>query len=367
MALIVVGWLVGWLLVLRPQRLDEAAGAPADLAAGGTSTSKVSVVIPARNEADRIGNLLESLAGQRVQAGEIVVVDDHSTDETGMVANRFPGVEVIAAAPLPPGWTGKAWACHAAAEATSGDRLVFLDADVELHPDALASLIATHDRLGGLVSVQPIHRPVRAVELLSLPFNVVAVMGLGIWAPWHSLIRWGAAGPCMVVSRADYEAAGGHAHSRGAVDEDLALARGIRAMGGSVRCFAGDDRFSFRMYRNAGELAQGWSKNIASGARRTPIINQVAVAIWVAGMLAASGAGASAFTNASYGSAALIYGCGAIQFLVFARMVGRFRWAPLVWPLLMALFVTVFSASLVLTFLLRRVRWSGRTITLPAT
>src|SRR5260221_10173870 len=88
----------------------------------------VSVIIPARNEQDSLGLCLESLvAAQPGIAYEIIVVDDHSTDRTRAIAESFPGVKVVVAAPLPPGWTGKANAVTRGAREARGEWLLFTD------------------------------------------------------------------------------------------------------------------------------------------------------------------------------------------------------------------------------------------------
>ena len=79
----------------------------------------------------------------------------------------------------PPGWTGKAWACHVGARATDGDLLLFLDADTTMSAEALTGLHMLHERHGGLVSVQPFHTVSRPHEQLSAYFNLVSVLGSG--------------------------------------------------------------------------------------------------------------------------------------------------------------------------------------------
>jgi 4,4'-diaponeurosporenoate glycosyltransferase len=110
----------------------------------------VSVVVPARDEATRLPGLLGALAAAEPPPHEVVVVDDGSTDGTAAVA-RAGGATVIDAADHPPGWSGKAFACHRGAQVTSGDVLLFLDADVEPAPTAVAALAAAAVDSGGLV------------------------------------------------------------------------------------------------------------------------------------------------------------------------------------------------------------------------
>jgi 4,4'-diaponeurosporenoate glycosyltransferase len=266
---------------------------------------------------------------------------------------------------LPAGWTGKSNACATGARLSYGDLLVFLDADVVLRDDALDSVVATWADTGGLLSVQPHHRTARPFESLSVLFNIVAVMGLGMGSLLPPREQWGAAGPCMVASRADYDRVGGHASVIGEVAEDLALADGFRRAGLSVHCYGGHDQLWFRMYRNGHDLFQGWAKNVATGARHTPLLRGAAVAVWVTALASMALALASRPTGPlGWTTFALIYLLGAVQVHMLGARVGRFRLAGLVWPALVVGFLVIFGVSLIRTAVLRRVTWSGRSISL---
>src|SRR5688500_1526710 len=134
LVLVVLGVVSGWWATARLRTLP---------APGGRAHGLTSVVVPARNEADRLPGLLRSLHPWPADV-EVIVVDDGSTDATAAVARQH-GATVVAAPPAPPGWLGKPWACWVGAEAARGARLVFLDADTELGPDALARLAAVHE------------------------------------------------------------------------------------------------------------------------------------------------------------------------------------------------------------------------------
>jgi cellulose synthase/poly-beta-1,6-N-acetylglucosamine synthase-like glycosyltransferase len=111
---LVVGWLAAWWMLWRlpvPRPLDPGTDATASLA-------DVAVVIPARDEAEHLPTLLASLDGARAVGVEVVVVDDHSTDDTAAVAETA-GARVIAAPELPAGWAGKPHACAVGAAATT--------------------------------------------------------------------------------------------------------------------------------------------------------------------------------------------------------------------------------------------------------
>ena len=138
---------------------------------------KVSVLIPARNEESTLPHLLTALEQQTFKPYEIIVIDDQSVDATAQIAKQA-GVNVVQTAPLPTGWTGKNWALKTGYTNSSGDILVFLDADTEPGKDLLRRLVATVQHLGGLVSVQPYHRTERPYEQLAVLFNLVSLMAV---------------------------------------------------------------------------------------------------------------------------------------------------------------------------------------------
>lgn len=339
-ALYACGWLAGWWLLARPRRLPP--GVSGDRAA-------VAVVIPARNEAHVIGDLVRVVVAQRRPGDEVVVVDDASTDGTAAVA-RTAGATVITAPGLPDGWAGKPHACWVGASATQAPVLVFLDADVTPSVtllDDLAGALA-HDR-DTLVSVQPWHAVGSAVEHLSAPFNLLTVMGTGAFAAGWAGQTPLAFGPVVAVERARYVATGGHAHAsvRAAVAEDLALAR---LVGRSRLFLAGVGGVRYRMYPGGWRpLIEGWTKNLAVGAGRAPWWALLAAAAWVTSL--AGGWLASPWW----------YATSAVQFAVMSRRVGSFGWRTAVlYPLLVAVLVAVFLRSLVLTLTRRQVAWKGR-------
>lgn len=305
--------------------------------------------MPARNEADNLTRLLPSLAGLDA---DVVVVDDASTDGTAEVA-QARGARVVDPGLLPDGWTGKAWACAAGARGATGDRLVFLDADVVVEPGGLDRVLAEHDAAGGLLSVQPWHAVERPYEQLSAFFNLIAPMSVDAFTPLGRRVRpTGAFGPCLVVDRHAYEASGGHGHPdvRGAVLDDVALAR---AFPGPVTLLGGRGSIRFRMYPHGpGQLVEGWTKNFAGGAAGTRPLTLLLVLVWMSGLI-----------GAVVDRQPLLYAAYVVQLLVLLRRVGRF--SPLValaYPLPLAFFIGVFVRSLVLTYVRRRVGWRGRTI-----
>lgn len=368
-AALLVAAATAWYLTrdLAPLDASEPEAAPAAAA--------VSVVVPARDEAASLPRLLRSLTAQTVEVAEVVVVDDDSSDDTAAVATAL-GARVLPAGAPPAGWTGKAWACHVGTEASGSELLLFLDADVELAPDALARLLAVHAQHGGLVSVQPYHRVVRPYENLSAYFNVVAVMASGAFAGRPGW-RQTAFGPCLLARREDHRRAGGHAAVRGEILDDVALAAAYHRSGLPVRCLTGGRTVAMRSYPDGPrQMAAGWTKNIASGAGATePRAALGAVALICAHHAVAVGVLAAVVWAVTTAGASWSHGHPAVwlagwvglswQLRGLLRRLGSFRWWTwLLFPLPLLAFDALFLRSAVLTVVRRSVRWRGRAVDL---
>jgi 4,4'-diaponeurosporenoate glycosyltransferase len=340
-------WLLWSLPTLRPRPRVERG--------------RVSVVVPARDEAGQLPGLLATLP----EGVEVVVVDDGSTDGTAAVA-RVGGATVVDGGLLPGDWTsGKARACHLGAGATSGEVLVFVDADVRLTPDALDRLVGLLDVKRGLVSVQPFHEPGAPVERLAALFNVVAVAATDVATPLgRRRGPRGAFGPVLACRREELEAVGGHAVAAHRVDDDVALAEAFRAGGHPVTIRAGGEVVSFRMYPGGlRQLVEGFTKNLAAGVRAARPLTVALVVAWLTLLVQASVAPVRAvLAGGSDGlvAAGVLYAVVALQVWWMARQVGRFGiGTALAFPVLLVTFLAVFARSVVATAL-GRVSWRGR-------
>lgn len=231
-----------------------------------TTRPTVSVLVPARNEEACLRACLESLVAQTGVAFEIIVVDDHSTDRTRVIALSFPGVRVIDAAPLPQGWTGKNNAVTCGARAANGEWLLFTDADTVHLPGSLArSLDEAKRHSAALLSYSP--------EQIVISIWEKAVMPV-IFAELASRYRpsevsdpnsavAAANGQYILVTREAYDAVGGHAAIAGTLLEDVALASAVKGSGRKIFFRYGGDAVRTRMYRSFAELREGWTKNLA--------------------------------------------------------------------------------------------------------
>ena len=235
---------------------------------------RVSVLIPARDEAQRITATLEGLMAQQgVEDLEVLVLDDGSTDGTADVVRRVAAddkrVRVIEGGydPLPLGWLGKPWACQRLADAASGDVLVFVDADVTLEPHAVVSLVeALRCWQVDLVSAFPRQDAVTASERVCQP-----MVG---WA-WLSLLPTRLAedprctlttignGQLMVFDAEAYRELGGHRVVADRIVEDIGLMKAAKRADLRAVPAIGRDIASCRMYGGTRELIDGYAKNIA--------------------------------------------------------------------------------------------------------
>jgi len=252
-------------------------------AASGASTPpfpKASILIPARNEAANLPRLLESLQRLDYPDREVIVVDDQSSDGTAEVAARF-GARVIQGQPLPPGWNGKNWACHQAAQAATGDYLLFTDADTEHAPDSLKRAISFFEsRKLNLLSAIPWHRAEKFWERLMGPFQALIFVATAPYSPKRH--RLFAVGQYLLFSRSSYQGQGGHAAVAGEYPDDFALANSCFEHGGRYAVYNGPTLLKVRMYTNLASFITGYRRNFLAGIQITRWHSTVAVvlALW---------------------------------------------------------------------------------------
>jgi len=248
---------------------DERAEPPHD-------APLVSIVIPARNEARNIAPCVESALASSDPRLEVIVVDDHSTDETGAIAAsiaaRDPRIRVIVPPPLPNDWFGKQWACATGAAKTRGTVIGFLDADTRQAPDLVTRVVnAMATRNADLISVAGTQEMGSFWERLVQP-QVFGILLQRYGSTEHvNRSRFASSkianGQCLWVRREAYDAVGGHGAVRHKVAEDLAMAQHWFRAGRTVSLVLGMDQLSTRMYTTLRELIEGWGKNVFAGGR----------------------------------------------------------------------------------------------------
>ncbi len=241
----------------------------------------LSVVVPARNEADCLGDCLRSLVAQSDvgfvlgQDWELIVVNDHSTDATRQIATSLPGVTVLDAPELPKGWTGKANAVNAAAKQAQGRWLLFTDADTIHEPGNLRRALHEAERAQvGMLSYSPRQRVRGFWQRVLMPLIFAE---LSIKYPTqsvnHSASPIAAAnGQFLMIERAGYARIGAHAAVCSEVLEDVALAKRAKRAKLGLRFRYAPDAVSTQMYRSFGAMYEGWTKNLALLFPNAPLL-----------------------------------------------------------------------------------------------
>ncbi len=237
------------------------------------SEHHVSICIPARDEAAVIGQTVHRLRAQTYANVEILILDDHSSDDTRALAlaaaEGDSRVRVIGGAALPEGWLGKNWACQQLGTAARGDVLIFTDADVRWEAEAVAALLAEMERTrADLLTVWPTQTTITWGERLVVPLMAFVILGylpaLAVHhVPFASLAA--ANGQCLCFRRSAYDRIGGHEAVRDRIVEDIVFARAIKRAGLRLRTAAGGGLIGCRMYTGWREVRDGFAKNIIAG------------------------------------------------------------------------------------------------------
>ena len=334
--------------LINQRRLRQPPAEPPPVCAA------VSLLVPARDEAHRIAPTIRSLLGQRgLKDVEVVVLDDCSTDGTAGVVRRIAGsdprLRVLPGTPTPAGWLGKPHACAQLAAAARGPILVFVDADVVLSRDAVAAAVAV------LRGPEPLDLLCPWPRQIATGFLGILIQPLLAWS-WLTTLPMRPAErsrrPSMAVAngqfllvKADVLArAGGWDSVAGAVLDDIALARAVRAVGGRTGVADGSGLATCRMYDSGPELRAGYRKSLwaafgsPAGALAVAIALAVAYIVPPAAAVTGSRVGALGYAAAVVGRLSARRWCG-----------GRFGWDAMAHPLSVATLLWLLASS-----------WAGR-------
>jgi glycosyltransferase involved in cell wall biosynthesis len=252
------------------------------VSSGSQSLPKVSVIIPAYNEASNIERCVTSVLDSTDWSAdqlEVLVIDDQSIDQTVAIVELLQTtrqdqrLKLILGQPRPIDqvWMGKNWACAQAVQQATGDYFLFLDADVQLKPGCLETTVAFAEK--------------EQVDLLTFWMTIVC----GCFGEWvaqpivANLLAVGyefanvndpstdtvfAVGPFMLFRRTAYEHIGGHGAVAEYVVEDVELGRRIKQHGLKLWYGLGHDLAQVRMYQSFAALWEGWTKNWHLGSNR---------------------------------------------------------------------------------------------------
>lgn len=343
-------------------------------------TEAVSILIPARDEEQRIGATVASAVAQRNLSDlSVTVLDDASSDDTAAAAHRAgaddPRLQVRREERDPPaGWLGKPFACQRLADAADGSVLVFLDADVVLDPDAVSAAVAALRSDGAdFGSLWPRQladgRLARLIQpLQQWSWATTLPLRRAAQSPRPSLAA--ANGQFLVVTRDAYRAVGGHAAVADCVLEDIELARAMKRAGLRTALWDGSALASCRMYDSAPALLAGYRKSLwaAFGPRGAPLIVRTAAALgaWCALGLAylvppialIAGPGRTTRLIGLAGSAAAV-----ANRAVVARRTGSPVWPDSAGHAASIVLLIGLSADSLVAHARGRTHWKGRSVT----
>jgi dolichol-phosphate mannosyltransferase len=233
------------------------------LAAAGAPRVTLSAVVPARDEAARLGPCLDGLLAD-ADLAEVIVVDDASADGTAAVA-RARGARVVTAGPPPDGWVGKPWALQRGLEAARGDVVISVDADTRPRP-GLARALAAALEPADLVSAGARFACDTAGERWLHPAFLTTLVyryGPPDAEPQAAPARLVINGQCTAVRRERLLAAGGYGHAAVHMTDDAALARGLARLGWRVAFHDGGGLIAVDMHASAAETWREWGRSLA--------------------------------------------------------------------------------------------------------
>jgi cellulose synthase/poly-beta-1,6-N-acetylglucosamine synthase-like glycosyltransferase len=241
--------------------------------AQGSYNLSFSILVPCRDEADNVSELVATLGGLDHPRYEVIFIDDNSTDGTGelirqAITNR-PHMKVISAAPLSDGWMGKPWALSQGLSHATYEYIVTVDADVRIAPNALSAMDSVLQRTGSdFLSPYPCQEAITLSERLIQPllqwtWMTTVPLRLAMQSSRTSLAV--ANGQFLLVRKSALISCGGFVTIKSSVLDDIDLARVLIHGGFRGGVCDGSTIASTRMYTSFSEIRAGYGKSMSTG------------------------------------------------------------------------------------------------------
>ncbi len=369
-------WGVFWLgmikgrarLAIRPASLPAVDPLP-----------RVTIVLPARNEAEHIDACCASLLAQDFPDLQVIVVDDRSSDATGhrldAIASREPRLHVVHVreGDLPDQWFGKTHAMHLGARHADADWLVFTDSDCRLAPNAVREGIFTGEaRRFDLVSFVPRFSTRGFWDSLMTPLGgiVTSAMYTTMYANSTKLSKVAfACGQFIAIRKTVYDAVGGFEAVRHWPSDDVEIARLLKRSGYRPRLGWGMDLVSAHMYSSGREVWRGWARNFIIASRGRPGRVLMGIAFLLASVFTIYPA---IIWGAVTGNPLWLAIAGLHAITMTWALAAAYRWGSykamyaLLWPIGSIMLLAIFARSLYLCAT-GRVDWRGATYSLRMT
>jgi chlorobactene glucosyltransferase len=238
---------------------------------------RISVIIPARNEADNIRRCIEAVLAQDYPNFQVLALDDRSTDSTPEILTELSKSDsrlvVLFGDELPEGWAGKPHALYQAAKSATGEWLCFVDADTFLEPNALSAVFHNATKTGAdlyTIMTQQITETFWEKVIQPLVFTAIST-GFSPRKVNDPKRRDAIAnGQFIFIKRSVYDAVGGYEAIKNQIVEDKALGEQVKWNGYRLVMAGGHAMAKTRMYTSFAALWEGWTKNIYLGLKDHP-------------------------------------------------------------------------------------------------
>lgn len=232
----------------------------------------VSVLIPARNEENKILNILRDLSAQDYHNYEVLVFDDQSTDGTVAIVEAFmetdKKVRLLKSKGLPNGWMGKNHACHSLAMEAKGDYLLFIDADVRIRNNIIGKTMSFAKKQSlTLVSVFPKQIIKSWGEHATVPmmnYILLTLLPLILVSKTRLSSIAAANGQYMFFEAKTYMDQLPHQAMKAEKVEDIKIARHYKQNQLKVASLASEADVKCHMYNSYEESVNGFSKNVTT-------------------------------------------------------------------------------------------------------
>jgi len=240
---------------------------------------RISLIFAARDEQEKLPGALATLLAIDYPNLEIIAVDDRSTDATSRIlddfAARHASLRVLHLSELTPGWLGKPHALQKAYEASTGDWLVFTDADVKFKPDALrrVAAIVRERALDHLTLLGDVERSGFWDTVLITFFGMGFQLATDPYEVSNPNSRaYVGVGAFQILRRATYEACGTHRRLRMEVVDDMKLGKLVKLAGFRSGVAVAQDAVSVEWHLGLGNLVRGVEKNFFAGAQYSVLL-----------------------------------------------------------------------------------------------
>ena len=249
----------------------------------------VSIVVPARNDAERIEATVDGLLRQQDVDAQVLVVDDGSTDATARILERMraehPSLEVLRVDAVPDGWLGKCNACALGAERAGGEWILFVDADTRCSADVVNRAVAAAvEQDADHLCLMPDLGPCSLGGQATISLTMFGILGLSVGVNRDLPFGYAGVGSFTLLRRSAYDAIGGHAGVRMEVVEDLALGYRVRRHGFRSRIYMATEDVQVRWAHSIRSFVALLEKNVFAklgfGVGRLLIESCVILSLW---------------------------------------------------------------------------------------